>query len=104
MGHHMGRDADDFFFSLSKRWEALSIKWIYDRERHGIKTFPGSPEIRNQFIIIPIYKIKKFNLFSHFIFSQYTNVDVNPDPLTFDIQEGRHRNEFTIGFGISLNH
>ena len=81
---------------------ALSIEWTYDRERHGKKSFPGYPEIRNQFMINPIYKMKKFNLFSHFIFSQYTNVDIDPDVLGCDIQQGSHRKEYTIGIGISL--
>ena len=100
MGHHRGRDADDFFFSITKRWAALSIEWIYDRERHGKKSFPGSPEIQNQFKISPLYQSARFSIFTELVYSRYRNMDIDPDPLTFNINTGSHRSEVAVGIGI----
>lgn len=106
LGHHMGSDADDLFFEIAQRWTAWGkegdVRVSYDRERHGIFQYGSDAEVRNQFALIPSVQWGCLRLFAQMIYARYTNVDMNPDPLQFDIVPGTHRNEYTVGVGVRV--
>jgi hypothetical protein len=102
LGHHMGSDADDMFFEITQRGEVWTVRFSYDRERHGVSAYGSDAEVRNQFAFSPELRIGRCVLFGQVIHARYRNVDFNPDPLVFDIHPGTHRQETTVGLGVTV--
>ena len=103
MGHHMGRDADDLFVEIGHRWQQWMVQLSYDKERHGVSTFPENPEVRDQFAIKSSYLLGHFSLSGHLVYNRYKNTDLDPDPIGIDIEEeGSRRDEYAVGVGLSI--
>lgn len=107
MGHHMGPEAEDIFFEIRHKFENLILAGFYDRERHHLykkidqyHIYKTTPEIRYQYGIEALWKLKKIELQGTVIYNRYKNVDSNPDPLKIEVTAGKDAKELITGLGI----
>jgi capsule assembly protein Wzi len=106
MGHHMGNNADDFFFEVAARRRSFAAAVNFDLERHGIPDPASSatnpPEYRYQYGFKPSYRFKTFTLFADLVYNRYRNVNYSVDALSFDIHPGTRREDYIAGLGVEL--
>jgi hypothetical protein len=108
MGHHMGPEADDLYIEFLHRSDNASLRFFYDKERHGLIDYSYWPwrenafaEKLNQYGVEYTRKFEKVSLSGLFTWNQYENLDMDPDPLWFNIQPRTAANLFFVGLTIS---
>lgn len=109
MGHHMGREADDFYIETSHRFNKYRIKGFYDFERHQFFVYEGqhtvsqaTTEFRKQFGLDVMYILNKLEITITGVYNRYKNADTDPDPLEFNIVKGMKAEEFITGIMIKF--
>ena len=102
IGHPLGRDGRGYYLEVSRRFSSkFRATGFYIKEDHGLKV-EGEEEV-HEFGLDLKYKVnfkdQKIELEGGGIFSRIEGLDVNMDPVRFDLS-GLDKNEWFIYFGI----
>ncbi|MBI3578449.1 MAG: hypothetical protein HY089_03450, partial [Ignavibacteriales bacterium] len=104
MGHHMGSEADDIYFEFQHHWKTADLKLFYHAERHGIVATDPWPPHEREFpeklyqYGIEVSKVwKDLSVEALFLWNQYKNIDVNPDPIFIDPSAHYDANSYVFG-------
>ncbi len=107
MGHHMGPEADDLLIEMKHRFNKFIIAGFYDRERHKFYKYSGpwaterlTPEKRQQYGLNLTYPLDSFEINGMISYIKYENVDTAPEPLVYNISEGKSAKELITGVGL----
>lgn len=108
MGHHMGPEADDFYFEFKHSFKLFDAKIIFHKERHGLASGYGtvynasdSPEIVFQYGLEIKYYMKNFNATLLLMVNDYNNIDRNPDLLEIMVERGSYTSFYIFGLSFS---